>query len=144
MHVQDAYSLVSTPGQLQSDVHPEPRVQLVVVCLQGDACGGGITDDGHQLLATLEGLLLLNIDLRGTPEAVIRRASAETIPIQNMTSLEKASGLHALPLRLQMEFWGCPAESGLTPLICSKCTMHDCQGGLWQGTASRWDALARL
>ena len=42
---------------------PQTGVELVVVSLQGYASGGCVTDDGDQLLAALERLLLLNVDL---------------------------------------------------------------------------------
>lgn len=67
--MRKAHCLVSTPGQLQGDVDAQTGVELIVVSLQGDASGGGIADDSHQLLASLEGLLLLNVDLH-QPQSV--------------------------------------------------------------------------
>ena len=60
---KEDYRLISTPCQLQGDVDPQTGVELVVVSLQGYASGGCVTDDGHQLFAALEGLLLLYVDL---------------------------------------------------------------------------------
>ena len=59
-----AHRLVSTPGQFQRDVNTKPCIELVAVSLQGDTSGCSIADDRNQLFATLEGLLLLNIDLQ--------------------------------------------------------------------------------
>ncbi len=58
-----AYSLVSTPSQLQGDVDPLALVGLAAICLQGDASGSCITDDCHQLVTVLELILLMDIHL---------------------------------------------------------------------------------
>ena len=60
------YRFVSAPSQLQGYMDPQAGVELIVVSLQGDSSRGCIADDGHQLLAALEGFLLLDVHLSQT------------------------------------------------------------------------------
>ena len=52
---------VCAPGQLKGEVAAAPLVGHTLVCLQADAHGGGIADDGYQLAPLHEGLLLLHV-----------------------------------------------------------------------------------
>ena len=56
------YGLVCAPGQLQGQMTASPLVGHSLVGLQADPHRGCITDDGYQLIAIHEGLLLLHID----------------------------------------------------------------------------------
>ena len=60
---QCAHGFVGAPGELCCDVDPYTRVGHAQVSLQGDSSRGSITDDGHQLLAPLEPVLLSNVHL---------------------------------------------------------------------------------
>ncbi len=57
------HGFVGAPSQFCGDVHTEARVGHAQISLQGDARRGSVTDDGHQLLALLEPLLLSNVHL---------------------------------------------------------------------------------
>ena len=63
-HFDMAHRLVSAPGQFQSDVHSLACVGLAAIGLQGDAGGGCIADDSHQLAPLLELILLMHIHLQ--------------------------------------------------------------------------------
>mmetsp|Transcript_21706 Transcript_21706/g.51477 ORF Transcript_21706/g.51477 Transcript_21706/m.51477 type:complete len:693 (-) Transcript_21706:330-2408(-) len=54
--------LVGAPRQLERDVHAAAAVLHAAVGLQRDAGGGGLGDDGHELLARHEGRLLVQVD----------------------------------------------------------------------------------
>ena len=65
-----AHRLIRRPGELQRHVHPLASVGHAAIRLQADSRGGGIADDGHQLLPLLERRLLLDVHLARTSAIV--------------------------------------------------------------------------
>ena len=70
------HCLISAPSKLQSDVHPLAGVGFAAVCLQGNACGGGITDHRHQLVAILKFILFMNVDLHSICYTILTDANS--------------------------------------------------------------------
>lgn len=50
---------------------PLPGVGLAAVGLQGDAGGGSVTDDSHQLAPLLEGVLLMDVHLQAITQTAV-------------------------------------------------------------------------